>query len=577
MKTSKNDPIVRETGKIINFLEDRGFGFVFSESLSGQLFFHVSSIRFDPTRIVRGLHVSYILDQTGDKPRAIDIEIAALPTPQRKPRKSTFTPQYSGPRFEFSKEHIDTFLHEIRGWKLEAKLDDVKKYFYGTPRIGDIKDGSSCYIIGRKGTGKTAIVQYLSSAAQERKFVTKLSFKNFPFNELYRQDNEKFTRPNQYITLWKLIIYSFVCRMMSQDPAVDPLLRDKITKAFPHVDSDSLSALIGRWVAGDVGISIFGTGFSLGNWFQKKNAFSISDKVANLEAFLQKNVGQSSYYVLFDELDEDYKNVAETYKGSEYIDLLTSLFKAVQDVKSIFSSPGKGVLPVVFLRDDIYDLLLDPDKNKWKDFEFDLDWPKEYIRQMLSYRLSKVIGCEDGDFDKIWYSVFSPDSIYYASQKKSADSFTYISRSTHGRPRDYIRYLQVCADMQIHRGGGAIQPDAVRDADKSYSNYLKDELLDEIHGLIPDINTIFSIISQIRKWILSTDEFVAAYDNQYRKGALRTKDAAFVLQTLFYFSVVGNVAKQGAHIFRHDNPDAKLNFTEKIVIHRGLMKSLQIL
>lgn len=281
--------------------------------------------------------------------------------------------------------------------------------------------------------------------------------------------------------------------------------------------------------------------------------------------------------MLFDELDEDYKDVAETYKRSEYIDLLTSLFKAIQDVKSKFPSSKYGLCPVAFLRDDIYDLLLDPDKNKWKDFELDLEWTAPTIRRMLSHRLSKVISKEERDFSKVWYSIFSDAPVAYADGRKSADSFTYMSRSTHGRPRDFIRYLQVCAEMQLRKQGGRISPEAIRDADKSYSNYLKDELVDEIHGLIPDISSIFSIMSQIRKWILDTEEFIDVYERQYSRGLMKTKDPNFILQTLFYFSVIGNVSRQGSHIFRLDNPDAKLNFTEKIVIHRGLTKSLQIL
>lgn len=131
--------------------------------------------------------------------------------------------------------------------------------------------------------------------------------------------------------------------------------------------------------------------------------------------------------------------------------------------------------------------------------------------------------------------------------------------------------------MQIDRGGGLISADSIRDADKSYSNYLKDELLDEIHGLIPDIASVFSTISQVRKWILHIDEFAKAFGRNVKSSDVKTKDVNFVLRTLFYFSVIGNVARQGTHIFRHENPDATLNFTEKIVVHRGLMKSLQIL
>ena len=115
-------------------------------------------------------------------------------------------------------------------------------------------------------------------------------------------------------------------------------------------------------------------------------------------------------------------------------------------------------------------------------------------------------------------------------------------------------------------------------ADKSYSNYLKNELTDEIHGIIPDINNVFRALSQIRKWILTIEEFTEVFDGYVEKGILQTKDAAFVLQTLFYFSVIGNVSRnRHVHISRHEHPEAVLNFHENIVIHRGLMKALQIL
>ncbi|WP_193051488.1 hypothetical protein [Pseudoalteromonas undina] len=57
--------------------------------------------------------------------------------------------------------------------------------------------------------------------------------------------------------------------------------------------------------------------------------------------------------------------VAESHK--KYTELLTSLFKAVQDVRSIFRH--SNVFPIVFLRDDIYDILQDPDKGKWTDYK----------------------------------------------------------------------------------------------------------------------------------------------------------------------------------------------------------------
>ena len=149
--------------------------------------------------------------------------------------------------------------------------------------------------------------------------------------------------------------------------------------------------------------------------------------------------------------------------------------------------------------------------------------------------------------------------------------------SAQGRPRDYINYLQECALIELRKGAGLIAEETVKDADKAYSNYLKKELIDEIHGVIPEIDTVFSIFSESRKWILSVDEFKLAYQERVDAGTLKVADSDFVLRSLFYFSVIGNVARVDKHIFRHQNPEADLNFKEKIVVHKGLLKSLQIM
>ena len=93
-------------------------------------------------------------------------------------------------------------------WRLEAKLEDNNKYFYFYDEVQDILDNKKCFVIGRKGTGKTAICEYIAKIRNYDTFAIKLSFKNFPFNELYHLQNQKYTRPNEYITLWKYVIYS---------------------------------------------------------------------------------------------------------------------------------------------------------------------------------------------------------------------------------------------------------------------------------------------------------------------------------------------------------------------------------
>ncbi|MER8504786.1 cold shock domain-containing protein [Mesorhizobium sp. M1339] len=557
----------------------KNYGFVKAEGTLVRYFLHSSEYHGAWTDLKKGKRLSFEADESDGKMKARNARSAmtvSRPSPEKQNRVKTLEP-YAGPTLELSKETRRKALSEISKWKLEARLDDLKRYFFTVPELHDIIDGEKAYVIGRKGTGKTALVQYLHDHDDSNlNLISKLTFKNFPFNELYTQDNSTYTKPNQYITIWKLIIYSAACRSIARSVHTDPLVRRTIEKAFPAPDSDNLGTIVGKWIAGDFGINVLGSGINVTNWLRNKKKATLQEKVENLEAFVLKNIPDQKIFVLFDELDEDYKDVFASYNKSNYLDLLTSLFKAVQDVRSSITSKGKKLYPVIFLRDDIYDLIKDADKNKWRDLEISLKWKDPEIRRLIAYRLSRVFGIQEDNFEKLWCSIFSRSPMSYSGGKKQIDSYKYITMSTQGRPRDYINYLKECADIELSKNGEEISADTVKDADKAYSNYLRKELIDEMHGLIPDIDSVFSIFSESRKWILNISEFKSAYNQRLKSNTLKISDVDFILRTLFYFSVVGNVVRVGIHMFRYERPDAELNFKESIVVHRGLMKSLQI-
>lgn len=564
----------------------RGFGFlreVIDGAVSGpDIFFHRTGTGGRWSKLRPGDTVEFeVVEGERVQARILNV-ISASPASTHtskgeRERTRRFQAPYEGPTLELTPEARVAALREVAKWKLEARLDDLRRYFFSIPELNDLITGDASYVIGRKGTGKTALVQYLSTQAPSNVNATKLTFKNFPFNELYKQSNDVYRRPNQYITIWKLIIYSAVCRLMSQHKEVDPLLKRTIDKAFPVPSSDHLGTVIGQWISGDFGISILGNGVSANRWFQEKKQHTLQDKVENLEGFVKKHLPSGGFMVLFDELDEDYKEMFEQYGKSDYLDLLTGLFKAVQDVRAVFASSEKKLYPVVFLRDDIYDLIRDPDKNKWRDLEVDLEWNPQGIRGLLAHRLSRALSADTEDFDVLWYSIFTRESLTYSKGNKQIASFDFIKMSAQGRPRDYINYLQQCASTALKSNEDIISNDTIKKCDKAYSNYLRKELIDEIHGIIPDIAKVLSIFSELRKYILSIEEFRDAYNERVEAGGMAIADADMVLRTLFYFSVIGNVVRVDLHIFRHETPSAQLNFKEKIVVHRGLMKSLQII
>lgn len=471
---------------------------------------------------------------------------------------------------------------EIANWRLEAKLEDNQRYFYHTADIDRLEDGSRCYVIGRKGTGKTAISEYLIQHSSAQRFSQKLTFKNFPFNDLYALDNSRFNAPNQYITLWKYLIYSCVAKMMATNENIAWEIREKLLAVYDADPVRALAPTISKWTAGNLDFKILGSGIARSRTETNfPNDKPWVERMEILEEIIIKHLDDSEYLIIFDELDEDYKDITAREAHVHYGCLLTSLFKTVQDIKAIFQQPRFNLFPIVFLRDDIYDIMKDSDRTKWSDLVISLDWNTPKLKNLLAFRISRAINASEDpqEFDSAWNAIFEPRPVQYGDrQSKRISIFEYITRSTCLRPRDYIRYLSVCSESATAEGSNKVSPALVQRVDKAFSNYMRSEMEDEIHGVLPEISAILDIIAHLRRQEFHAEDFLHSYRREVGRGLLPDRNSETVLKILFHFSVIGNHPKQrNSQVFRYLNKEARLNLNESLCVHRGLFKALQIL
>lgn len=371
---------------------------------------------------------------------------------------------------------------------------------------------------------------------------------------------------------------------MVSNEAIDNEVRYQLSQIYPPNDIKQLARKVSEWTSAEFGINVLGNGGNL------KTSREISspcqsidwiDKVNILEDIITNYCDDSKYYIVFDELDEDYRDVSNQNEIIQYKNLLTSLFKAVQDVKSTFMNTSLNILPIVFLRDDIYALLNDADKNKWSDMKIDLEWTEDRIKKMIAYRISKDIDPQGEilPFKKVWDEIFRRgDMSYGGDRNKRISTFDFISRSTQMRPRDFIKYIQACCEHALEKDEKYISSETIRHVDRAFSNYLRSEITDEIYPLIPEIDIVFQIISNIRKQSFTWKEFTTEYNKYLSQGTLQQQNPNYVLDTLFNFSVIGNENKfqRGRNYFKYLHTNMTYNSDEKIVLHRGLLKSLQI-
>ncbi len=478
-------------------------------------------------------------------------------------------------------KHNSVIHNIVQGWNVEAKLED-SKYFFMYKEVHAILNNRKCYVIGRKGAGKSAICNYITKIKEYNVFSSKLSFKAFPFNSIYGLTDDKFRHPNQYITIWKYIIYSNVLKLMVQNQSVDSNIRRELEKIYPKVSIKNLASEVSEWTSFEFGLDVLGSGGSLklGRSVSRERA-SWKEYVDVMEDLIINHCGKAKYYIVFDELDDDYKDVTLNKEFQVYRDLLTSLFKAVQDVKSVLSKErGFNIMPVIFLRNDIYAHIKDADKNKWDDLSIELEWDTERLKQLLAFRISQDDAIRRGapDFETEWHRIFTKERIGTGlGRRKSMHTFDYMANSTLLRPRDFIKFIKACCEEVIDTQE-FVTPEVLHHVDRAFSNYLKQEFRDELFPILPDIDRIFDVMSYQRQWIFSPNSFKEAYEKERQLGNIAEPNVDKVLETLYNFSVIGvqNRNVKTKHYFKYINTNMAYNRNENIVIHRGLFKALGI-
>ncbi len=355
-------------------------------------------------------------------------------------------------------------LKAISDWQVEATRE-ASDLFYPIPELTSLKSGQFLFVIGRKGTGKTAIAEHLLGQREYNIFARRLSFKDFPFNILYALNDDSYPRQSQYISLWEFLIFGTVAKLMEVNNAINPAVRQTLSQKFPNDPDVKLRRTISEWITRSFGANVFGTGVTVSETRNIIKTAQWRDELDALADLTINYIDNCTYYILFDALDDDYREIQDKEKSTHYLDLLVGLFKACQSAYDSFSKHGSHVVPIIFLRSDIYELLTPNDKNKWRDLSLTLNWHKDQLQKMLAYRIVKsderhYDSDESKSFVAAWRSVFTPEKIYIGD--RSIEQFDFISYRTNSRPRDFISYLKLVASSGHRKGFEIVNAHTVR-------------------------------------------------------------------------------------------------------------------
>ncbi len=471
---------------------------------------------------------------------------------------------------------MKTAIREIyEDWDIDAKKEDISRYYFQPSDLDQVLKGSRPIVVGRKGTGKTAMFEYIKTLSGPKCHVSANSFTGLPITSLLEFRDEGMESGSDYISLWTFIILKELCKLVARSESAKGLGLSEIRKIFPpFADSKLKSAFDG---SSNFRVKILEYLEISDEKTDKK--VSLLEKNEALMSAVETIQDSSKYYILFDSLDDNFQGAIDKAEGdiekSKYYSCIIGLIKSIENLTSHFSKIGLHIFPIAFISGDVFDLLKGRDKGKSRYSIKYLEWDEDELKSFIAYRLRKAARLPEREcptFEDAWRIVFSDELISVGNRQ--VHTFDYITTRTLFRPRDYITYIKDVCEVAHRRDFEVVRPGVVYYTESWYSEYFWQEMVDEVGPLVPPIDKILKIIEKIRKPSFEYNEFDEILDRYIdikflNETELLGLSSYRILEILYNYSAIGNINK-GSRIFKYRNPKSSFDFDLPIVVHRGL-------
>ncbi len=482
---------------------------------------------------------------------------------------------------------------------VDADADNLlRECFQDHPAYVAAKANEKFLIIGRKGSGKTAIYKRLVTGRGHDYFAYGHSFEDYPWAHHDLQAQSGVPEERRYFHSWKYLALISLSKILLNEDQSQPWSDDAwdsigALEAFVVDSYGSRDPDLQQLFSPDRELRFKGT---LKVPFlelqgERVRVRELPTHIQGVNRAIQGHVLTSlnpdhSYYVCFDQLDLGF-----SVTDAKYAQRLIGLILAARDLYVAARDAGKRLNVVVFLRDDIYQDLQFEDKNKiTENYAAEVRWSESTgpltLRQLMESRFTQALA--DGYDSEVvtWGDVFDETNRMPSRQTK----YRHICDRTFLRPRDMIKFCnEILRAYQLRASllptfedahGSVFDNDAVHAARDAYSDYLLSELDDEIAKHVPNYKEYLEVLKELGKVQFSLDEFSNAW---YRRSTvlvgIRPVDG---LLELFEFSVVGYLKPGGRgggseYVWRYLDPRARFNSTSEVFrVHAGFKEALDL-
>jgi hypothetical protein len=428
-----------------------------------------------------------------------------------------------------------------------AENDDLLgEYFIRTTAYKRIVDQERFIVVGRKGTGKTAIYRELQQrAGASADCAAGLEFSDYPWGAHQEVANTLAAPVERFTESWRFLILVELAKLVLKE--VNPRGRDaRALRRFIKRNWGTIDFQVRRVFEPsqfEVEVAPQFLGFALGSLRRKRvERRELAGLLSARNDWLKTKIRavvdrERRYFVLFDGLDIAYNAIDDDYKQR-----LIGLLLAARSVYTWGRDNSVVVAPVVFLRSDIYDALTFADQNKMTEDNVQLlMWDdgttgENSLKALVDQRIRVATGSDD-DSDP-WGLVFDETAMRGTQPK-----YRYMVERTYLRPRDMIKFANVCLANAKAASHERITNDDIYNARPQYSDYVYEELDNEISAADPRWTKGLEVLREIRKMTFDRARFEEAFAR--RESELEGLTPDELLRLFYRFGIIGFVKKGG--------------------------------
>lgn len=421
----------------------------------------------------------------------------------------------------------------------EGSLDD---YFLERDEYRQVLGGRAKIVVGRKGSGKTAIFYQVRNRLKDARanVILDLSPEAYQLKKLKDLVLRWLAAGSKEFLLsafWEYVLLLEICgKLLEKDQDVhkrnhllfDPyqrllkFYRDE-TSTVGISFSDRLLRLIDRLSERYV------------HEFKDREGVDLSDdQVTNLlyqttlsglrEQLVAYASNKRMVFVLFDNIDKGWN--ATGLQESDVV-IIRTLIEASRKLGNDFRRHGIEFYSSIFLRNDVYEALLSHTSDRGKETVVLVDWSNpgllaQMMRRRIGYNHKNKI-----DKDQLWHSICSP-------LVDGQNSLEYLISHSMMRPRYLIRLMNYCRGNAINFDRHRIDEQDIKEGLSTYSTETIKEIGLEIRDVLPDAgDVLYAFLGEHRE--MSRSHIFALIE----KNVGSTDSTTVIFTMLLWHGVLG--------------------------------------